>query len=69
MVVVGEEENFLERFGAEGMEQGELVQEYLTWDDGCPVSIHTSLRWARENARTSRETISHIRRGIRWAEV
>ncbi|MEO1273182.1 MAG: alpha-E domain-containing protein, partial [Myxococcota bacterium] len=58
VIVVGEESGFLERHGAGGMSQGDLVQDYLTWDSSCPVSVHNSLHWARENARTSRETLS-----------
>jgi uncharacterized alpha-E superfamily protein len=58
VVVVGEEARFLERLGARAVDDGEAVQRYLTWDEACPVSIRTSLRWARENARTIRETLS-----------
>ncbi len=58
IVVCGEEERFLEFHGEEAIEDGEMVQEYLTWDERNPVAIQSSLRWARENARTIRETIS-----------
>lgn len=58
VIVVGEEEAFTERHGAEAMSQGEVVQAHLTWDESCPVSIRSSLRWARENARTSREVLT-----------
>jgi uncharacterized alpha-E superfamily protein len=34
------------------------VQHYLTWSERNPSSIYSSLRAARENARTIRETIS-----------
>lgn len=57
-IVVGEEPGFLKRHGAAAFNNAELVQRDLTWAPECPVSIATSLRWARENARTSRETIS-----------
>jgi len=58
LIVMGEEPGFLERHGEAMMADGDVVQEDLTWSEACPVSIMTSLRWARENARTSRETIS-----------
>lgn len=58
VIVAGEEEGFLTRHDADAMNNGALVLNELTWAQDCPVSIYTSLRWARENARTSRETIS-----------
>jgi uncharacterized alpha-E superfamily protein len=58
MIAVGQEEHFVERRGAAALEDGEVVQEYLTWDRDHPSSIHASLRWARENARTIREVMS-----------
>lgn len=58
VIVVGQEADFLERVGDAGFEDGEAVQEYLTWDPEHPSSIMASLRWARENARTVREVLS-----------
>jgi uncharacterized alpha-E superfamily protein len=58
LVVSGEGPSFEERFGARALADGEQVQEYLTWDDLNPASIFSSVRHARENARTMRETIS-----------
>ncbi len=58
LIVEGEEPAFDERFGRSASGDGEVVQRYLTWDPGCSVSILSSLRMARENARTVRETIS-----------
>lgn len=58
LVVTGEEPQFNRRFGAGGGDDGEAVQHYLTWDEESACSIYSSLRWARENARTIRETIS-----------
>ena len=58
VIVSGEEARFREYIGEKGLEDAEQVQAYLTWDERCPVSIFTSLQWARENARTIRETIS-----------
>ncbi len=58
VVVAGQEEDFLERIGEDAIEDGEAVQEYLTWDPDHPSSIRASLHWARENARTVREALS-----------
>ncbi len=58
LIVVGEEPSFVDEHGQEAADNGELVQRHLTWQRACPVSIATSLYWARENARTIRETIS-----------
>jgi uncharacterized alpha-E superfamily protein len=58
VIAVGEEEPFLARFGAAAIDDGEAVQEYLTWEREHPSSIFASLRWARENARTIREVMS-----------
>jgi uncharacterized alpha-E superfamily protein len=58
LIVSGEEPSFEERFGSDAVSDGELVQKYLTWDDDSSASIYGSLRSARENARTVRETIS-----------
>lgn len=58
VIVVGEEPGFIARHGEEALEDGERVQDDLTWSKACPVSIWTSLRWARENVRTTRDTLS-----------
>ena len=58
VVVSGAEQGFLERVGAGAIDDAEAVQSYLTWDEEEPASILSSLRWARENARTIRETMS-----------
>ncbi len=58
VIVAGQEEDFLERIGAAAIDDGEAVQDYLTWDRSHPSSIHGCLRWARENARTIREVMS-----------
>lgn len=58
IVVVGQEEDFLERVGVELIEDGEAVQNYLVWDTGHPFSLYSSSRAARENARTIREVMS-----------
>ncbi len=58
VVVTGEEQDFLERTDRSKLDDPETVQEYLTWSDENPSSLRSSLRFARENARTIRETIS-----------
>ncbi len=54
----GREDDFAERYGEDAHCDGELVQEFLTWDEEHPASLYGSLRGARENARTVRETMS-----------
>ncbi|HVP68108.1 MAG TPA: alpha-E domain-containing protein [Anaeromyxobacteraceae bacterium] len=58
IIVSGEEERFLARFGAGAADEGERVQEYLTWDEENPCSIRRSLAAARDNARSIREVVS-----------
>lgn len=58
VIVVGQEADFLERFGAEQIEDGEVVQQYMVWDAQNPFSIYSSLRAVRENARQIREVMS-----------
>lgn len=58
VVVSGEEERLVSLFGDDALDDGEQVQEYLTWNENNPGSIFSSIKWARENARTIRETIS-----------
>ncbi|MFO0688501.1 MAG: alpha-E domain-containing protein [Myxococcota bacterium] len=58
VIVVGQEQDFLDRIGAAGMEDGEVVQHYLVWDDRHPASLFSSMRAVRENARTIREAMS-----------
>lgn len=56
IVVVGERERFLE-LNEEGASP-EQAQDYLVWDERNPVSVLSSVRWLRANARTIREIIS-----------
>jgi uncharacterized alpha-E superfamily protein len=58
VIVSGLEADFSKRFDARDADDAEIVQEYLTWDEDNPASVISSLRMARENARTIRETIS-----------
>lgn len=58
VVVIGEETDFLKHTPEERVDDPETVQTWLTWSEESPSSLHASLRAARENARTIRETIS-----------
>lgn len=58
VIVAGAEAAYVERVGAELIDDAERVQEYLTWDREQPVSIHSSVWAARENARYIREVMS-----------
>ncbi|HTP26378.1 MAG TPA: alpha-E domain-containing protein [Anaeromyxobacteraceae bacterium] len=57
IVVSGQEANFLARHGT-GLEDGEVVQRYVTWDEENLASIMRSTAAARENARSIREVVS-----------
>lgn len=58
LVVCGEQARFVERFGEAAQEDGDLVLRYLALDPECPASIVSSVAGARENARTTRDTVS-----------
>ncbi len=58
LVVSGEEHRFIELYPEKQVNDENSVQDYLTWDEACPVGIATSVGWARENARIIREVIS-----------
>lgn len=64
IVVAGEEERWRERLAAEGHDDadgwgdGERIERMLTWDEDCGVSIKSSVRGARWNARSIREVVS-----------
>jgi uncharacterized alpha-E superfamily protein len=58
LIIAGEGPKFEARFGTSVSDDAEAVQSYLAWDQECGVSILSSLRMARENARTIRESIS-----------
>ncbi len=58
VIVSGEEERFAEHFDAAQAGDGEVVQDYLTWNAGCGVSLRASIDAARWNARAMREVIS-----------
>jgi len=58
LIVAGVERAFVDRHGEGAVEDGEIVQDYLFWSEDNPASAFNSLRNARENARTIRETLS-----------
>jgi uncharacterized alpha-E superfamily protein len=58
LVVVGQEEDFLERIGEDAVEDEEVVQNYLVWDARHSCSLYSAMRAVRENARTIREVMS-----------
>lgn len=58
VIVAGQEEDFLARFGAEAVGDAERVQRYLALDADNPVSLARSVALARDNARSIREVVS-----------
>lgn len=58
VIVVGEQKTFNRLQGAGAAANAEKVQSFLTWERANTSSLASSLYWARENARTIRETIS-----------
>lgn len=58
IVVLGEQARFEELIGEDRYHDDDDAEEYLTWNQESPVSIRSSLYWARENARQIREVIS-----------
>ncbi len=57
IIVSGEQERYAEA-GQGRADDGERVQDYMTWDDENPSSIVRSLSAARDNARSIREVVS-----------
>jgi uncharacterized alpha-E superfamily protein len=58
VIVSGAESSFVERHGAAGLGNGELVQNDMTWGRENFVSLVNSARAARECARAVREQLS-----------
>ena len=58
VTVSGEHAAFVARHGADAEGNGELVQEYMTWHTENLVSLASSVRAARENARVIRDVLS-----------
>ena len=59
MIVSGQYPEFAGHFGADAAGNGDIVQRYMTWAEENPVSIRTSVRAAREGARSIREVLGH----------
>ena len=57
VIVSGQYPEFSARLGGEAAGNGEVVQRYMTWAPENTVSIRTSIRAAREGARSIREVI------------
>jgi uncharacterized alpha-E superfamily protein len=57
IIVSGEEERYA-KSGQGRTDDGERVQDYMTWDEENPSSIVRSLSAARDNARSIREVVS-----------
>lgn len=73
VVVAGEQDPFVERYGLAAQEDEDRVLGWLTWDTACGVSIRSSVRYARENARTTRDVLSRevweiLNHGWLWLE-
>jgi uncharacterized alpha-E superfamily protein len=58
VIVSGEHPAFVKRHGEEAAGDGELVQNYMTWDEENLVSLRSSVRAARESARVIRDVLS-----------
>jgi uncharacterized alpha-E superfamily protein len=58
VIVSGEEERFAEQLDVTRAGDGEVVQDYLTWNTASGVSLQASIDAARWNARAMREVIS-----------
>lgn len=59
MIVSGQHPEFAGHFGADAAGNGDIVQRYMTWAEENPVSIRSSVRAAREGARSIREVLGH----------
>src|SRR5206468_3186440 len=58
IIVSGEREHFFEKHGPDAAHDGEIVQQYMIWDDDNLTSIRSSITSARENARSIRDVVS-----------
>lgn len=59
VIVSGQYPDLAGTLGADAAGNGEAVQRYMTWAPDNPVSIRSSIRSAREGARSIREVIGH----------
>jgi uncharacterized alpha-E superfamily protein len=58
VIVSGEEKPFVERYGRDALGNGEVVQEYMTWNEDNLVSLAASVRAARHCGRAIRDVLS-----------
>lgn len=58
VIVSGQEDDFIARFGRDALGDAERVQRYLTTDVENAVSLRRSIGAARDNARSIREVLS-----------
>lgn len=58
VIVTGQGDSAPADLRASAADEAEAIQAYLVWNEQNPSSLYASLRAARENARTIRETIS-----------
>jgi uncharacterized alpha-E superfamily protein len=58
VIVSGEHPALIKRHGDGASGDGEMVQEYMTWDEKNAVSLISSVRAARESARVIRDVLS-----------
>lgn len=58
VIVAGEEEPFCEKYGRDALGNGEVVQEYMTWNRENMVSLLSSVRAARNCGRAIRDQLS-----------
>ena len=58
VIVSGELPAFIARHGADAAGNGEVVQNYMTWDAENMASLRSSVRAARESARVIRDVLS-----------
>jgi uncharacterized alpha-E superfamily protein len=58
VIVSGEEKPFVERYGRDALGNGEVIQEYMTWNEQNLVSLASSVRAARNCGRAIRDVLS-----------
>jgi uncharacterized alpha-E superfamily protein len=58
VIVSGAYPEFVEKYGADAVGDGEVVQDYATWSTDNLVSLRRSISGARESARVIRDVLS-----------
>ena len=58
VIVSGEKDHFFAKHGPGAANDGEIVQQYMIWDEDNLTCILRSIAAARENARSIREVVS-----------